>query len=131
MASPETESDTDRFYPGVAPVDAYGNGGFRFADMSHKGSILCLPNGIRAWSTQIAEHLDESDFRAVFRCDPRPEVLLLGTGPTLIPIPERLRLIFRAEKIGIDAMDTGAAARTYNVLVAEGRRVGAALIAVE
>lgn len=118
-------------FPGTAPIDAYGNGGFRFADMSHKGSVLCLPDAITAWRPATMDDVTEADFAAVFRSDAKPELLLLGTGETAAPVPEALRLMFRAEAVRLDAMTTGAAARTYNVLLAEGRSVGAALLAVD
>jgi len=121
----------DGFVPGRYPIDAYGNGGFRFADMSHRGSILALPSGIRAWPVQSAQGLSEGDFALVLAESEAVELLLLGTGLDIVPAGEALRRRFREARIGLDVMQTGAAARTYNVLVAENRRVGAALIAVE
>lgn len=120
-----------RYFPGTAPIDAYGNGGFRFAEMSHKGSILCLPGSIRAWRPEAADDIRESDFREVFEIAGKPELLLLGTGADHRPMPESLRRLFRSERVRFDVMSTGAAARTYNVLLGEGRSVGAALIAVD
>ena len=67
-------------YPGRAPIDAYGNGGFRFADMSHRGSILCLPSGIYAWPAADAGGLDASRLRAGARREAELGLLLLGTG---------------------------------------------------
>ncbi len=118
-------------YPGRAPIDAYGNGGFRFADMSHRGSILCLPSGIYAWPVAKAEELDAAAFAPVFAEKAGLGLLLLGTGRRqVMPGPE-LRRAFMGVNIALEAMDTGAAARTYNVLLAEGRPLGAALIAVD
>jgi len=118
-------------YPGRAPIDAYGNGGFRFADMSHRGSILCLPSGIYAWPVAKAEELDAAAFAPVFAEKAQLGLLLLGTGRRqVMPGPE-LRRAFMGVNIALEAMDTGAAARTYNVLLAEGRPLGAALIAVD
>ena len=118
-------------YPGRAPIDAYGNGGFRFADMSHRGSILCLPSGIYAWPVTKAEELDAAAFAPVFAEKAQLGLLLLGTGRRqVMPGPE-LRRAFMEVNIALEAMDTGAAARTYNVLLAEGRPLGAALIAVD
>lgn len=122
---------TEARFPGTAPVDAYGNGGFRFADMSHKGSILCLPDAIRAWRPTVMAEIVEADFSDVFAGEAKPELLLIGTGAQNHPLPEALRLVFKAESVRVDTMTTGAAARTYNVLLAEGRSVGAALLAVE
>jgi uncharacterized protein len=117
-------------FPGRAPIDAYGNGGFRFADMSHRGSILCLPSGIYAWEPASAEALDAEAFAIVFAEQPKPGLLLLGTGAHQVMPGAELRRAFVQAGVALEAMDTGAAARTYNVLLAEGRPVGAALIAV-
>ncbi|MFO7298522.1 MAG: hypothetical protein DIU63_15185 [Proteobacteria bacterium] len=119
------------YYPYQAPIDAYGDGGFRFADMSHRGSILCLPSGIYAWHISSPDQLDVSAFTQVFADKDRIEFLLLGTGRRQIfPSPE-LRNAFAEAGLGLEPMDTGAACRTYNVLLAEQRRVAAALIAVD
>jgi uncharacterized protein len=119
------------FVPGRHPIDAYGNGGFRFADMSHRGSILALPSGIRSWPPQAAQGLSEADFSSVLAGSDSIEILLVGTGLEVVPLSEALRRRFREARIRLDVMQTGAAARTYNVLVAENRRVAAALIAVD
>lgn len=118
-------------FPGRAPIDAYGNGGFRFADMSHKGAILCLPSGIHAWEASPSDALTEAAFAAVLAEAKDIEVLLVGTGRDLHRIPQHLRERFRAAGISSDAMSTGAAVRTYNVLLAEDRAVAAALFAVD
>ncbi|WP_460452032.1 Mth938-like domain-containing protein [Alsobacter sp. SYSU BS001988] len=118
------------FVPGRHLLDAYGNGGFRFADMSHRGSILALPSGIRAWAVTAPSELTTSAFEPVFAEEAPPEVLLIGTGLDVAPLPERLRWRFKDARIRIDVMQTGAAARTYNIMLAENRSVGAALIAV-
>lgn len=117
-------------YPYPAPISAYGDGGFRFADMSHKGSLLCLPTGIFAWSPAEAEALTLADFAPVF-ADLRPgSVLLLGTGASQVFPDAAVTRAFAEKGIGLEPMSTGAAARTYNVLLAEGRQIAAALIAV-
>lgn len=118
-------------FPGSAPVDAYGNGGFRFADMSHRGSILCLPSGIHGWEPEDDAKLAVGDFERVFQQADRIEILLVGTGRELRPLPPQLRQAFRDAGISADPMSTGAAVRTYNVLLAEDRAVAAALVAVD
>ena len=120
----------DGFAPGRHLIDAYGAGGFRFADMSHRGSILALPSGIKAWSPTEGRGLVPEDFAAVFAESAAVELLLLGTGPEIVPVSEAVRGRFRDAAIRLDAMQTGAAARTYNILMAENRQVAAALIAV-
>lgn len=119
-----------RFLPRVAPIDAYGTGGFRFAEMSHRGSLLCLPSGMHAWPVTSAAEFSAQAFEPVFAEADGIEILLVGTGPDVVFFPEALRWRFRDLKIVVDAMPTGAATRTWNVLLAEDRRVAAALIAV-
>ncbi len=121
----------DGFVPGRHQIDAYGNGGFRFAEMSHRGSILALPSGIRAWTVTEPAEFSLEAFAPVFAESETLEILLVGTGRDVAGFPAALRQRFREAGIGLDVMQTGAAARTYNVLVAENRRVGAALIAVD
>jgi uncharacterized protein len=117
-------------YPYETPVTAYGNGGFRFADMSHRGSVLCLPSGIWAWPATSVESLsiDEIEF-LLSRLDP-PITVLFGTGEKQVwPTPE-VYAAFAKAGIGLEPMSTGAAARTYNILIAEKRSIAAALIVV-
>lgn len=118
-------------FPGRAPVDAYGNGGFRFAGMSHRGSILCLPSGIHAWKPAEPSRLAAADFATLFEEAAEIDILLIGTGETLRKLPDPLRGAFREAHISADTMSTGAAVRTFNVLLAEDRAVAAALIAVD
>ena len=118
-------------FPGRAPVDAYGNGGFRFAEMSHRGSILCLPSGIHGWEPGDAAALGLEDFERVFQQAEKIEILLVGTGMELKPLPPAMRQAFREAGISADPMSTGAAVRTYNVLLAEDRAVAAALVAID
>ena len=117
-------------YPEAASIDAYGNGGFRFAGMSHRGSIMALPNGVSAWDAGDGVRLKPADFGLLAETGDRPEILLLGTGADIAFVEEDVRAHLRALGIGVDVMSTGAAVRTYNVLLAEDRSVGAALIAV-
>ena len=119
------------FVPGRHLLDAYGRGGFRFGGMSHRGSIIALPSGVRAWAVASSGELRPDSFDPVFAEEPRLEFLILGLGLDIAVVPAAIRARFRDAEIGLDAMSTGAAARTYNVLVAENRHVGAALIAVE
>ena len=118
-------------YPGRAPIDAYGNGGFRFAGMSHRGSLLCLPSGIYAWPLAQAGAIDAGSLAPVLAEKDALDLLLLGTGPRQELPSGALRGVFMEAGIGLEAMDTGAACRTYNVLLGERRPVAAALIAVD
>lgn len=118
-------------YPGRAPIDAYGGGGFRFAEMSHRGSLLCLPSGIHGWQLDDFASVTFDSLSAVVAEAERIEVLLLGTGPDMQLAPAELRSALREHGIVTEAMSTGSAVRTYNVLLAEDRAVAAALIAVD
>lgn len=118
-------------FPGRAPIDAYGNGGFRFADMSHRGSVLCLPSGIHGWEPHDPAILRLSDFSRVLDQRQSLHILLVGTGKELMPLPKELRLALKDAGIAAEPMATGSAVRTYNVLLAEDRAVAAALIAVD
>jgi len=120
----------DRHLPQPAAIDAYGKGGFRFGDMSHRGSILCLPSGVWAWPVAAPSDITEAALDRVFAASGTLELFMLGTGTVMWPMPDALRWRFRDARIGVDVMQTGAAVRTYNILFAEGRRVGAALVAV-
>ncbi|MBO0905629.1 Mth938-like domain-containing protein [Jiella sonneratiae] len=116
-------------FPGRAPIEAYGNGGFRFASMSHRGSILCLPSGIYGWSASIGEPFSGERLDMVF--EEEIKFLLFGTGPDIRRLPAGLRERMKRAGISCDPMSTGAAVRTFNVMLSEGRPVGAALVAVD
>jgi uncharacterized protein len=121
----------DAHFPGRAPIEAYGNGGFRFADMSHRGSLLCLPSGVYGWEPADPAALTPADFSRLIAEAGSVQILLVGTGRNLRPLPAALRAALREAGISADPMSTGAAVRTYNVLLAEDRAVAAALIAVD
>ncbi len=118
------------FYPGRAPIDAYGNGGFRFAGMSHRGSLLCLSSGVHGWDAPEAHAMTVECLAKVLAERALIDTLLLGTGARQVFPSAALKRAFLEAGIGLEAMSTGAAARTYNVLLAENRPVAAALIAV-
>ncbi|TFF18719.1 hypothetical protein E3C22_21070 [Jiella endophytica] len=116
-------------FPGRAPIEAYGNGGFRFAEMSHRGSILCLPTGIYGWSATQEEPFTGERLDLVFETDIK--FLLFGTGTEIRRLPPGLAERMKRAGISCDPMSTGAAVRTFNVMLSEGRPVGAALVAVD
>jgi len=118
-------------FPGRAPIEAYGNGGFRFASMSHRGSILCLPSGIYGWDATAAEPFSGERLNLVFKEDEGIRFLLFGTGRDIVRLPAGLRERMKRAGISCDPMSTGAAVRTFNIMLSEGRPVGAALIAVD
>lgn len=119
-----------RHLPGRHLIDAYGGGGFRFADLGHKGSLLALPSGMWAWPYAHASELDAAAFSRVAAEADEIDTLLIGMGPDIAALPKGLRETMRGCGVTIEAMATGAAARTWNILVGERRRVAAALIAV-
>jgi len=112
-------------------IDTYGNGGFRFGAMSHRGSLLCLPDGIWAWPVTSITELTEAALAPVFERAQALDLFLIGAGRDPYALPEPLRARFRALSISVDCLGTGPAAQTYNILLGEKRRVGAGLIAVE
>jgi len=117
-------------FPGRAPIDAYGDGGFRFAEMSHRGSIICLPSGIYGWNVEMPDDLVLKNFRKILQEAETIEILLIGSGENLCPLEPGLRAALRNVDISADAMGTGAAVRTYNILLGERRAVAAAMLAV-
>ena len=118
-------------FPGKAQLDAYGNGGFRFADMSHRGSILCLPSGVWSWAPVTASETTAASLAKAIEEAPEIEIFLIGTGDEHVHLDPALRQTLKDAGLRVDVMATGPAARTYNVLFSDKRRVAAALIAVE
>ncbi len=117
--------------PRQALIEAHGGGGFRFADMSHRGSLLCLPDGLWAWPVTAPAEINGSTLARVLAQLDALDFFILGTGDAPWILPERLRMRFCEAHVSVDAMTTGPAVRTYNVMLMENRRVGAGLIAVE
>jgi uncharacterized protein len=112
-------------------IDAHGAGGFRFGGMSHRGSVLCLPQGIWAWPVVSASDITEQTMSRVFAAATDLDFFIVGSGLVPWRAPDELRARFRELQVSLDAMTTGPAVRTYNVMLMEGRRVGAGLIAIE
>jgi len=117
--------------PRRAPIDGYGSGGFRFGGMSHRGSLLCLPSGLWAWPVRRTADIDEAALAQVFAEADQISLLLLGVGRDRWIVPAALQDQFHERKLSIEVARTGTAVSTYNILLGEGRRVAAALIAVE
>lgn len=131
MAEPAQSAIRDAHFPGRAPIDSYGNGGFRFANMSHRGSILCLPSGIYGWSGSQEEPFARDRLLQVFEETDAIQFMLFGTGRDIKRLPPALADRFRAAGISADPMSTGAAVRTFNIMLQENRPVAAAFVAVD
>jgi uncharacterized protein len=112
-------------------IDAHGGGGFRFDGMSHRGSLLSLPDGVWAWPVASPEAITEQALSMVFDRSRDLDFFILGTGAMPWTLPDGLRQRFRDSHISADTMGTGPAIRTYNVMLMESRRVGAGLIAID
>jgi uncharacterized protein len=115
-------------FAGRPPVDGYGSGGFRIAGYAHAGGLLLLPGRIGQWAP--ADPLTVDCFGEIAAAAGEIDVLLIGMGPRLAAPPAGLRPALEALGFGVDFMATPAACRTYNVLLAEERRVAAALAPV-
>ncbi len=132
MALPSDPSSTGAgHFPRQVGIDAYGNGGFRFADMSHRGSLLCLPSGMYSWDVSSTAELTLESLQPVLDHADVIDVLLIGLGMDIALISPAIRDAFREHNVIIEAVGTGGAVRTYNVLLAEERAVAGAFIAVE
>src|ERR1700738_1244617 len=98
--------------PRSAPIEAYGNGGFAFAEMSHRGSLLCLPDAIWAWPVTRPEEIDEASLARVFAAANGIDTLIIGTGTGVWPPPSRRGEALRAAGVVADARQTGPGRRT-------------------
>jgi uncharacterized protein len=108
-------------------IDSYGPRSFRVSGAAHDGAILVFPDATQAWPVSgMAEITAES--LAPVMAHGGVEILLVGCGPRMMPLARAVRDRLRAAGIVADTMDTGAACRTYNILLAEDRRVAAALL---
>jgi uncharacterized protein len=123
----------DGFVPGRHPIDAYGAGGFRFAGMSHVGSILATPVGVRAFAAATPAEITTASLGPLFAElaeHPRSiEIFIVGTGETMALLSGPVKARLKEAGLRFEAMATGPAARVYNVLLGENRRVAAALLA--
>ena len=118
------------FLPRQVQIDGYGARFFHFAGMSHSGSLLALPSGIRPWGVAAWGDLDSAAFAPILAEAAAFELLFIGTGRDPAHLKEPLKQLLRDAGLRFELMPTGAAASTYNVLLEEGRPVGAALIAL-
>jgi uncharacterized protein len=121
----------ERFLPGRHQIESFGNGGFRLGGVSHQGTIIITPSGVRACSCKDLSALSVSDFDPIISEKNNIDMLLVGAGRNMQTLPKLLQDYLRSQGMGYDIMSTNAAVRTYNVVEAEDRRVAAILIAVD
>lgn len=119
------EIPADRKY-----IDHYGAGGFRVAGERFEGSVIVTPEQVWPWPVSDFTGLTAESVAQVLSAEPAIELLLIGCGARVERIPKDVREALKVGTITVDGMDTGAACRTYNVLMAEERRVAVALIAI-
>ncbi len=112
-------------------INSYGNGGFRISGRRHDGSVLVLTDRVVPLAVTHVSELAVSQIAAELEAGTPPQILLIGCGPSIAPLADEVRSGMKDRGIAVEAMDTGAACRTYNVLLAEDRRVAAALIAID
>lgn len=111
-------------------IDGYGEGQFCVAGFWRPGAVIVLPDRTVAWTPPAFADLTAADFSDVTSADPAVEILLLGSGARAALAPKQLRLDLRAVGVVLESMDSAAACRTFNILLAEGRRVAAALLPI-
>lgn len=111
-------------------IQGYRGGGFRISQVDYAGPVIVLPDRTIAWTAPALAELTISDFAALLGLEIGVQVLLLGCGERMLLPPPLLRKSLKDEGIVVEPMDTGAACRTFNVLMGEDRRVAAALFPV-
>jgi uncharacterized protein len=119
------------FYPGHATIDGYGTGGFLFANMSHRGSILATAAGILGWRPTDVTAITPEDLEPLRDSAEPIEIFILGGGKTMRFPSQAIRGMLNDICRSVDVMSTSSAITTYNILLGEGRRVAAGLIAVD
>lgn len=121
----------EQHLPEQVPVEAYGNGGFRFGGMSHRGSILILPSGVHGWTAVAPGDITIGSLAQVLEEASGIDMLLIGTGVDLVPAKRDVVEVLRNHGVKHEAMSTGAAVRLFNVMLGERRKFAAALLAVD
>lgn len=109
-------------------IDSYGPARFRIANIVYECSVLVFPDRTIQWPVARIDEISLPSFALVIDAKPSVDVLLVGCGSTMHRLGKTLQRELRAAGIGVETMDTGAACRTYNALLAEGRQVAAALV---
>lgn len=113
---------------GLQIINSYGEDGFIVSGERYAGSLIVMPDEVVPWPVGAVEQMTMENLSPVLSAEPSVELLLIGSGARFRRVPPELGAALRRHNIALEGMDTGAACRTYNVLLAEGRRVAAALI---
>lgn len=111
-------------------IAGYGDGGFRMGESRFEGSMLITPKGFYPWDVTSKDEITFDSLAPVLETGNSVELLIIGMGQSMAFLSKDIRQAFGKNDVAIEVMDTGAAARTYNVLLQEGRKVSAALIAI-
>ena len=111
-------------------IQSYGPGRFRIAGLDYAGSVLVFANFTLPWAVTACDEITLESLAPVIADGAGTEILLVGTGAAMTMLDPVLRDALRVDGVIADAMDTGAACRTFNVLLSEGRPVAAALVAL-
>jgi uncharacterized protein len=110
-------------YTDALPIDGYGPGFFRVGGQVHHGAVLCSGTGVAQWGGY-------TDTEKLLGLAGQVDVLFIGTGKDTLHVPAEFRAILEKAGLGVEAMNSPSAARTYNVLLSEGRRIAVALLPV-
>ena len=132
---PPTQGPADKTLPTPDPaqvqlIRSYGPGHFLISERQWRSPVLVTRLQTTAWSVTRAEDLALDNLTAITEAPTPTELLVVGCGPRAVFLPPPLRAALKAAGMALEVVDTGSACRTYNVLLAEGRRVAAALIPV-
>lgn len=114
---------------GAKIIQGYSDGSFRISGDVFDGAVIVFEDKVIRWdAAEKVDDLKQDDAKALIACSEDADVFLLGTGKSLTFPPAEFRKFLKESGVHVEVMDTGAACRTYNVLMAEGRRVAAALL---
>ena len=111
-------------------IQSYTGGRFKVSGVIHVGSVIVTPKLTMPWPVADLADLTIDSFAPLFGGDLKVDVCLLGCGARMERLPVDLRKALKEKGLTAEPMDTGAACRTYNMLIAEGRLVAAALLAL-
>jgi uncharacterized protein len=112
-------------------IQRYGDGRFRIAGFNYAGSVIVMTDESILWPVTQSADITIESLSPLFVKRTKPGIILIGCGSKFLPPPKDLRLTMKEKGAVLEWMDTGAACRTYNVLLTEERHVVAALIAVD